>query len=96
MFEACNNIAAASLEGSAWFRRSLAVVPQANQSVDMDESSLSDRLSTSDTPPLASSTLQLKNAQYSVQALVVMADVSVVVLIFLKLGFSWLANQISF
>ncbi len=74
--EACNTIASASLDSSTWFRRTVAVVQQSDQSTDMDESSLSDKV-----PPAAEAvhnlpaSVQTRNAQYSAQSLCVMAEV---------------------
>ena len=71
--ENLNNVAAASLEGSAWFRRSLQVVAQLDQSSDVEESSQSDRASLPDS--FQPSPVGTKNSQYSVPSLLIMAEV---------------------
>lgn len=70
--ESLNNVAAASLEGSAWFRRSLQVVTQLDHSSDFEESSHSDKSSVPDS--FHPSPGGLKNSQYSVPAILIMAE----------------------
>ena len=73
-----NNIAAASLEGSAWFRRSLQVVTtQLDQSSEFEESSISDTHSAQDSVVTASPSISYstKSSQYSIPAILIMAEV---------------------
>ena len=73
-----NNIAAASLEGSAWFRRSLQVVTtQLDQSSEFEESSISDTQSAQDSVVTASPSISYstKSSQYSIPAILIMAEV---------------------
>ena len=74
-----NNIAAASLEGSAWFRRSLQVVTtQLDQSSEFEESSISDTHSAQDSVVTTSPSIisySTKSSQYSIPAILIMAEV---------------------
>jgi len=74
-----NTIAAASLESSAWFRRSLQVVTQLDQSTDLEESTYSDKSSAveSVTPTSVSTTTMTggaKSSTYSISAVLIMAE----------------------
>lgn len=78
--EGMNTIAASSLEGSAWFRRSLQVVTQLDQSSDLEESTLSDKSSlpgvpTSTPTPPNTAGVNSKISQYSVPAILILAEV---------------------
>ena len=74
--DALNAIAASSLEGSAWFRRSLQVVTQMDQSSDTEESSIqSDSQASQEIPqPVVHPATHAKNSHYSVPALLIMAE----------------------
>lgn len=75
-FEACNTIAAASLENSTWFRRNVAVLPQSSNNGDAMEPSITDvTYKDSEILPSQNSTMQTRNAQYSTQAICLMAEV---------------------
>ena len=74
--ENLNTTAASSLEGSAWFRRSLQVVTQLDQSSDLEESTLSDKSSVPETPIQPNPTAA-KTAQYSVPAILILAEVCI-------------------
>ena len=67
-----NQVLAASLEGSAWFRRSLQVVTQLDHSSDFEESSQSDK---SSVPEQASPATAAKSSQFSIPAVLIMAEV---------------------
>ena len=79
--EACNTVAGSSLENAAWFRRTLAVIPQ--QEVSSDQSSNVDsevsevsEIEPTVTPPTALSSNTTSNtSSYSTQALCVLAEV---------------------
>ena len=75
-FEACNAIAAASLENSTWFRRNVAVLPQSSNSGETVEPSPTE-FTHKDNEILLNqnSTMQTRNAQYSTQAICLMAEV---------------------
>eukprot|EP00794_Sanderia_malayensis_P000522 gene522-1172_t len=77
-FETCNAISAASLDNSAWFKRTVTVVQQSDQSTDMDDTTQSDKACPPPNAELATTSLpnsiQIRNAQYSAQALCVMAE----------------------
>jgi len=76
--ESLNAIAASSLEGSAWFRRSLQVVTQQDQSSDLEESTattLSDKSSFPENlPPPTPTVVNSKTSQYSVPAILILAE----------------------
>lgn len=79
--DSLNSIAASSLEGSAWFRRSLQVVTQQDQSSDLEDSTtttLSDKSSIPDNSPPQPPHVHLngKTSQYSVPAILILAEVS--------------------
>ena len=83
-FEACNAIAAASLENSTWFRRNVAVLPQSSNSGDIVELSATDFThKDSEILPSQNSTMQTRNAQYSTQAICLMAEVTLSFSLFL-------------
>lgn len=81
LVEACNTVAGSSLENAAWFRRTLAVIPQPEVATDQStnvESEVSDV--SEPEPPVAPPTLisgsTSSNANsYSTQALCVLAEV---------------------
>lgn len=79
--EACNTVAGSSLENAAWFRRTLAVIPQpeltADQSsnVESEVSEISEAEPAVVPPTVASSNPISNTSSYSAQALCVLAEV---------------------
>ena len=71
-----NNVAGSSLEGSAWFRRSLQVVAHVEQNGELDDSFVSsDKSSIPETTSAPGVTA--KNSQFSVPVILIMAEVIV-------------------
>ena len=71
--ETLNNVAGSSLEGSAWFRRSLQVVAHVEQNSELDESFVSsEKSSIPETQSSVNNTA--KNSQYSVPVILIMAE----------------------
>lgn len=78
--EACNTVAGSSLENAAWFRRTLAVIPQQEVSSDQSSNVDSEVSEVSETeptvtPPTALSNTTSNTSSYSTQALCVLAEV---------------------
>ena len=79
--EACNTVAGSSLENAAWFRRTLAVIPQAEMTTEQSSNFESEVSEVSEpepsvTPPTATSGNASSNSNsYSTQALCVLAEV---------------------
>ena len=71
--DSLNSIAGASLEGSAWFRRSLQVIAQIDDD-SHEESSLSERSAVMEISQ-PSPTGVIKTSQFSVPALLILAEV---------------------
>lgn len=81
LVEACNTVAGSSLENAAWFRRTLAVIPQAEMTIEQSSNFESEVSEVSEpepsvTPPTATSGNASSNSNsYSTQALCVLAEV---------------------
>ena len=80
LVEACNTVAGSSLENAAWFRRTLAVIPQQDVASDQSsnvESEVSEAEPPVPPPPVPSgNTSNTSNtSSYSTQALFVLAEV---------------------
>ena len=78
LVEACNTVAGSSLENAAWFRRTLAVIPQAEVPSDHSsnvESETSEAEPAAPPPPVPSGTNSSNTGSYSTQALYVLAEV---------------------
>ena len=76
LIESCNTVAGSSLESAAWFRRSLAVIPQAPGATtedDQSSSAVESEVSESE-PATTTSTVASGSSNYSTQALIVLAE----------------------
>lgn len=77
LVEACNTVAGSSLENAAWFRRTLAVIPQQDVASDQSsnvESEISEAEPAVPPPPVPSGNTS-NTGSYSTQALFVLAEV---------------------
>jgi len=77
LVEACNTVAGSSLENAAWFRRTLAVIPQQDVASDQSsnvESEISEAEPPVPPPPVPSGNTS-NTSSYSTQALFVLAEV---------------------
>ena len=77
LVEACNTVAGSSLENAAWFRRTLAVIPQQGVASDQSsnvESEISEAEPVVPPPPVPSGNTS-NTSSYSTQALFVLAEV---------------------
>ena len=77
LVEACNTVAGSSLENAAWFRRTLAVIPQPEVPSDHSsnvESETSEAEPAAPPPPVPSGTNSSNTGSYSTQALYVLAE----------------------
>lgn len=78
LVEACNTVAGSSLENAAWFRRTLAVIPQpevpSDQSSNMDSETSEAEPAVPPTSVPSGSTAS-NTSSYSTQALYVLAEV---------------------